>query len=134
MLRRKWTSPAGGHRVGPMRTFVLALAAAWPLIAAAQPHSAGECREGGDFIRNAALARDAGATREFFVGRLEDDLVTIRAFPPALRWFAHSIEDEAFLRTEVHEVFEAPAASELHRDAFLERCARRAERVAARGG
>jgi hypothetical protein len=117
-----------------MRTFVLAAAAAWSLAAAAQPHSAAECREGGDFIRNAALSRDAGATREFFIGRLEDDLVTIRAFPPALRWFAHTPEDEAFLRTEVHEVFEAPAASELHRDGFLERCARRAERLAARGG
>jgi len=117
-----------------MRTFVLAAAAAWSLAAAAQPHSAAECREGGDFIRNAALSRDAGATREFFIGRLEDDLVTIRAFPPELRWFAHTPEDEAFLRTEVHEVFEAPAASELHRDGFLERCARRAERLATRGG
>jgi hypothetical protein len=44
--------------------FVMAAAAAWSLGAAAQPHSAGECREGGDFIRNAALSRDAGAARE----------------------------------------------------------------------
>jgi hypothetical protein len=120
---------------------IIVLAAAWsltaaaqPLTAAAQPHSAAECREGGDFIRNAALSRDAGATREFFIGRLEEDLVAIRAFPAALRWFARSAEDEAFLRTEVHEVFDAPAASELHRDGFVERCARRADRVAARGG
>jgi len=116
-----------------MRIFVLAAVAAWSLAAAAQPHSAGECREGGDFIRNAALSRDAGATREFFIGRLEDDLVAIRAYPPALRWFAHSSADEAFLRAEVYEVFDAPAPSELHRDAFLERCARRAERLAAHG-
>jgi hypothetical protein len=81
-----------------------------------------------------ALARDAGATREFFVGRLEDDLLTIRAFPPALRWFAHDSADEAFLRAEVHAVFDAPSESELHRDAFLERCARRAERLARNGG
>jgi hypothetical protein len=116
-----------------MRIFVLA-AAVWTLTAAAQPHTAAECREGGDFIRNAALSRDAGATREFFIGRLEEDLVAIRAFPAALRWFARSAEDEAFLRTEVHEVFDAPAAGVLHRDGFLERCARRAERVAGRGG
>jgi hypothetical protein len=116
-----------------MRIFVLAAAAAWSLAAAAQPHSASECRKGGDFIRNAALSRDAGASREFFIGRLEDDLMAIRSFPSALRWFAHTAEDEAFLRTEVHEVFDAPAASELHRDGFLERCARRAERLAARG-
>ena len=116
-----------------MRIIVLA-AAVWSLTASAQPHSAAECREGGDFIRNAALSRDAGATREFFVGRLEDDLVAIRAYPPALRWFVHTPEDEAFLRTEVHEVFDAPAAGELHRDGFVERCARRADRLAARGG
>jgi hypothetical protein len=117
-----------------MRTIILAAAAAWSVAAAAQPHSAVDCREGGDFIRNAALSRDAGATREFFVGRLEDDLVAIRAFPPALRWFARTAEDEAFLRTEVHEVFDAPAASELHRDGFLERCARCVECFVARCG
>jgi hypothetical protein len=113
-----------------MRQLLTAMVGAWAVAAAAQPHSAGECREGGDFIRNAALARDAGATREFFVGRLEDDLLTIRAFPPALRWFAHDSADEAFLRAEVHAVFDAPEASELHRAAFLERCALRAERLA----
>ena|SRR3970040_1563703 len=117
-----------------MRMLALAVAAAWAFTAVARPHSASECREGGDFIRNAALARDAGATREFFVGRLEDDLLTIRAFPPALRWFAHDSADEAFLRAEVHAVFDVPAESELHRDAFLERCARRAERLARSGG
>ena len=112
-----------------MRSLLAAAVAAWAVAAAAQPHSAGECREGGDFIRNAALARDAGASREFFVGRLEDDLLTIRAFPPALHWFAHDAADEAFLRAEVHAVFDAPEASELHRDAFLDRCARRSSHV-----
>jgi hypothetical protein len=34
----------------------------------------------------------------------------------------------------VHAVFDAPAASELRRDAFFERCARRAERLARSGG
>ena len=107
--------------------------ALWTTGAAAQPHSAAECREGGDFIRNAALARDSGATRAFFVGRLEDDLAAIRAFPSALRWFARDAADEDFLRAEVHAVFDDPAASERHRDAFLERCARRADRLAGRG-
>ena len=92
----------------------------------AEPHTAGECREGGDFIRNAALARDGGTTREFFVGRLEDDLLTIRAFPPPLRWFVHDQHDEQFLRAEVEAVFDAPEPSEQHRAGFLERCARRA--------
>lgn len=113
-----------------MRQLLTAAACAWALAAVAQPHSAAECREGGDFIRHAALARDAGATRDFFVGRLEHDLITIRAFPAELRWFARDAADEAFLRTEVHAVFDAPATSERHRDAFLERCARRAARLA----
>jgi hypothetical protein len=43
-----------------MRSLVAAVAVAWACAAGAQPHSAFECREGGDFIRNAALARDAG--------------------------------------------------------------------------
>lgn len=116
-----------------MRALLFVLAAGWAAAAPAQPHSAAECREGGDFIRNAALARDAGVTREFFVGRLEDDLVAIRAFPPALRWFARDTGDESFLRAEVHEVFDAPAGVDSHRMTFLERCVQRAERLA-RGG
>lgn len=113
-----------------MHRLLAAALALWALTAAAQPHSARECREGSDFIRNAALARDSGVSREFFVGRLEDDLAAIQAFPPALRWFAHDAGDADFLRTEVHAVFDDPRASERHRDAFLERCARRAERMA----
>jgi len=109
-----------------MRTLVMFAALAWPLASLAQPHSADECREGGDFIRNAALARDTGTTREFFVGRLEEDLVLIRAFPAALRWFVHDPEDETFLRAEVHAVFDAPESSERHRAGFLERCVQQA--------
>jgi hypothetical protein len=106
-----------------MRGPILALALLLSTGATAEPHSAGECREGGDFIRNAALARDGGITREFFVGRLEEDLVMIRAYPPALRWFVHDAEDESFLRAEVEAVFDAPQSSEQHRAGFLERCA-----------
>lgn len=100
----------------------------------AQPHSARECREGGDFIRNAALSRDGGTTREFFVGRLDEDLLTIRAFPPSLRWFAHDADDEFFLRTEVEAVFDAPVTSEIHRAGFMERCAQRSARLASPRG
>ena len=105
-----------------MRILLAAVALAWSAVAAAHPHSARECREGGDFIRNAALARDAGYTREFFVGRLEEDFVMIRAFPPDLRWFVRDSGDEEFLRGEVEAVFGAPASGEQHRAGFLERC------------
>ena len=113
-----------------MRYLLLTVALAWPFTAAAQAHSVRECSEGGDFIRNAALSRDAGTTHDFFVDRLESDLVTIRAFPAALRWFVHNRDDEVFLRAEVEAVFGAPASSEQHRSDFMERCVRRAERLA----
>jgi hypothetical protein len=114
-----------------MRTLAIAMALLLSTAAAAGPHSARECREGGDFIRNAALSRDGGITREFFVGRLEEDLLTIRAFPPALRWFVRDAEDERFLRAEVEAVFDAPQDSERHRADFLERCTRHNEQRAA---
>jgi len=113
-----------------MRGAILALTLLLSTGAAAQ-HSPGECREGGDFIRNAALSRDGGTTREFFVGRLEEDLLTIRAFPPALRWFVHDADDEVFLRAEVEAVFDSPEPSEQHQAGFVERCLRRTQRQAA---
>lgn len=116
-----------------MRIVLAAVSLAWCAVATAHPHSARECREGGDFIRNAALARDAGYTREFFVGRLEEDFVMIRAFPPDLRWFVQDQGDESFLRAEVEAVFDAPDGSERHRTGFLERCVQRSERLAESG-
>ena len=102
--------------------------------ALAEAHSARDCREGGDFIRNAALSRDGGTTRAFFVGRLEEDMVTIRAFPVQLRWFVRSPDDEQFLRAEVEAVFDAPLPSDQHRTGFLERCVERAQRLASPNG
>lgn len=113
-----------------MRALVFAATLILSSGVAAQPHSARECQEGGDFIRNAAMSRDSGTTRAFFVGRLEDDLQTIRAFPPSLRWFVHSAEDETFLRAEVEAVFDAPGPSEQHRAGFVERCVQRSARLA----
>ncbi len=37
-----------------------------------------ECREAGEFIRNAALARDAGMTRKDFVARLDAIFTLLR--------------------------------------------------------
>jgi hypothetical protein len=66
---------------------LFALTSIWTAQATAHPLTLAECAEGGEFIRNAALARDAGTSREFFIGRLEEDLILIQAFPPQLRWF-----------------------------------------------
>jgi len=81
-----------------------------------------ECNEGGEFIRNAALARDNGMTRAFFVGKLEEDLVLIRAFPPQLRWFAQDASDERLLTEAVLQVFDAPMKPEQHEAAFIMNC------------
>jgi hypothetical protein len=111
-----------------MRRLLAAIVLAWAAGAAAHPHSASECREGGDFIRNTALARDAGYSREFIIGRLEEDFVLIRSFPASLRWFVQDEDDEAYLRREVAAVFDAPQTGEWHRARFLERCTQRAAR------
>jgi hypothetical protein len=84
--------------------------------------TANECLEAGDFIRNAALARDFGITREEFIGRLEEDLVAIRAVPSDLRWFAQDEDDEALLRAAAEGVFDAPTTPAAHRDDFLRAC------------
>jgi len=81
-----------------------------------------ECGEGGDFIRNAALSRDNGMSREAFLGRLQDDLATIRSFPPSLRWFVRNAADEAFLVAEVQAVYDLPLSPEQHRPEFIGRC------------
>ena len=85
-------------------------------------HDMRECREAGDFIRNAALSRDNGMSREAFLGRLQEDLVAIRAYPASLRWFVRNLDDEAFLVGEVESVFDAPRSAELHRPDFIGRC------------
>lgn len=113
-----------------MRKLLAAIALSWMAGALAHPRSATECREGGDFIRNAALARDAGYSREFIIGRLEEDFVLIRAFPAPLRWFVQDEEDEDYLRREVAAVFDEPESSERHRARFLEHCTQRAAREA----
>lgn len=84
-----------------------------------------ECLEGSDFIGNAALARDAGMTGPRFIERMQQDFMTIHAFPQQLRWFAHDEEDELFLTESARAVFEQPAPPELHRRAFLEACMER---------
>lgn len=84
--------------------------------------SARECREAGEFIYHAAQARDAGMTREKFLGKLHEDLFAIRAFPRQLRWFAQDADDEALLVTAAERVFDAPQSDAAHRRAFEARC------------
>ncbi len=114
---------------GITRTLLAALLAALALCAApalAHKPSVRECREVGEFIRNAALSRDAGMPREAFLERLLGDLVAIRSHPPAMRWFAQDEEDEAFLVAAVEKVFDAPLKSTEHESEMLGTCLARA--------
>ena len=105
------------HRVA---AFVVAWACCLP--ASASRLSMAECFEGADFIANAALARENGMSRAAFLGRLEDDIELIQAYPPQLRWFAKDREDEVFLYEWASQVFDRPLDPEQHRARFLAAC------------
>jgi len=90
--------------------------------AVAHPLSLTECSEGGEFIRNAALARDNGVTREFFLVKLEEDLSLIQSFPPHLRWFVQDSGDEKLLTDAVVNVFDVPLKAEQHEASFIGAC------------
>ena len=90
--------------------------------AAIQTHPLAECREGGDFIRNAALSRDNGISRETLMSRLEGDLMAIRSFPSQLRWFARNEDDEALLTNAAANVFDAPKTPRRHEIEFVDDC------------
>jgi hypothetical protein len=83
---------------------------------------ASECREGAQFIGNAAQSRKNGATKEMFVGKLDEDLFVLTSIPPELRWFAHGDAEADFLRAAVLEVFEFPREPLDHAKSFLVNC------------
>ncbi|HTT13023.1 MAG TPA: hypothetical protein VMG60_19295 [Burkholderiaceae bacterium] len=87
---------------------------------------AAECREGAQFISNAAQSRKNGATKEMFVGKLDEDLFVLENVPPELRWFAHGEAEATFLREAVIDVFEFPRDPSQHAHDFLASCLRSA--------
>jgi hypothetical protein len=93
-------------------------------IAPANAHkiSRSECVEGGEFIRNAALSRDAGMSRDSFITKMAEDLALIQSFPPALRWFVQDASDEELLTGAVVRVFDEPVMPEQHEERFISEC------------
>jgi len=85
-----------------------------------------ECWEGGEFIRNAALSREAGMAREAFLARMESDFQLVQNFPPDLRWFVKDRDDELFLLAAAARVFDEPARPMEHESIFLAACFSRA--------
>jgi hypothetical protein len=94
----------------------------WGIQAQAHPLTPSECNEGGEFIRNAALARDNGVTREFFINKLSEDLALIQTYPPAMRWFVQDSGDEKLLSEAVFKVFDEPVKAEQHEASFVRAC------------
>ncbi len=90
----------------------------------ADKHSPQECREGGEFIRNAALSRDGGMLREAFMQKIAEDLMMIRGYAIDMRWFARDEADEKLLTAHAQHVFDEPNAPAVHEATFIEGCMR----------
>ena len=87
-------------------------------------HPFEECLEAGEFIRNAALSRDSGITRDHFMSRLANDLVAIKAYPVHLRWFVYNEHDEIMITNAAARVFDAPQPPRRHEIEFIDECMR----------
>lgn len=107
-------------RLAVLLAGVIALTA--PGLAGAHPLTLEECTEGGEFIRHAAMSRDAGITRQLFMSRFAEDIALIRAFPPELRWFVQDEQDERLLGSAAERVFDRPMKPEQHEAAFVSDC------------
>jgi hypothetical protein len=113
---------AGWSWKGAVALLILALT---PAVCAAHQPSPKECIEGGDFIRNAALARDRGMKEASFIGKIQEDIEVIRAFPPHLRWFVQDDEAAEFLIAAATEVFRKPREAGTHQAEFVRACLRK---------
>lgn len=106
-----------------MQVWLAAIAAAqFTMPLAAHDLTVDECMEAGEFIMHAAMSRDAGTTREEFVGRMREDLFVILAYPPELRWFVQDQADEELLVSHAEGVFDQPVTPEAHESDFLRAC------------
>lgn len=90
--------------------------------AVASRHTPAECREGGEFIRNATISRDNGLPRDAFFNHLIADLSMIRSLPEDLRWFARDEADEALLLRHAERVYDFTLAPKDNEAAFIADC------------
>lgn len=95
--------------------------------ARAHPLSLEECAEGGDFIKNAALARDEGMQERQFVAQFQADVQALQRLPAELRWFVQDKDDEVFLLSAVEDVFRKPKPATVHQAQFALACMRSIE-------
>ena len=91
----------------------------WPLMSMAHELSIQECVEGGEFIKNAALARDRGVSESYFISKIRDDIEVIQGFPRELRWFVQDEDDAVFLIEAAASVFQQPKLPRMHQAEFI---------------
>ena len=106
----------------PPRTAALLALVLLPSLCLARAPDASECAEAGDFIKNAALARDSGMAEADFLSRIHDDIEVIQSFPPQMRWFVQDEEDAAFLIAAATDVFQKPREAAEHQRDFVKAC------------
>ena len=114
-----------------IRSAAMTVIAATAMLAAgaaqAHPLSLEECAEGGDFIKNAALARDEGMQERQFVAQFQADVQALQRLPAELRWFVQDKDDEVFLLSAVEDVFRKPKPATVHQAQFALACMRSIE-------
>ena len=106
----------------PPRTAALLALVLLPGLCLARAPDPSECAEAGDFIKNAALARDSGMAEADFISRIRDDIEIIQSFPPHMRWFVQDDEDAAFLIAAATDVFQKPRHAIEHQRDFVKAC------------
>ena len=104
---------------GPAAFLALLL---FPALCLARIPDASECVQAGDFIKNAALARDGGMPEADFISRIRDDIEIIQSFPPHMRWFVQDEEDAEFLIAAATDVFQKPRMAIEHQRDFVKAC------------
>ncbi len=92
-----------------------------------------ECREGADYIRNAAISRDNGMAEAAFMDMFDNDLAMIMAIPKALRWFVQDDDDAQFLRSALNQVFQHPKQPSEHAMDFAHACLAKAKQWDTKG-
>ena len=85
-----------------------------------------ECREGADYIRNAAISREHGMSETALMDIFDNDLAMIMAIPKELRWFVQDEDDATFLRSALNQVFQQPKEPSEHAMEFAHACVARA--------
>lgn len=111
-------------RAGPAALFALMLV---PVLCLARPSGSDACMEAGDFIKNAARARDSGMSEADFISRIRDDIEIMQSLPPQMRWFVQDQEDAEFLLAAATDVFQRPRQADEHQRDFVKACLAKAK-------